>query len=38
LGLPDDIATAAAQSSSMKGNPVTLSHADLVAIVHQAIG
>jgi alcohol dehydrogenase class IV len=34
----DDIASQAAQSSSMKGNPVSLSHADLVAILHQAIG
>jgi alcohol dehydrogenase class IV len=33
----DDIAAKAAQSSSMKGNPVTLPHADLVSILLQAI-
>ena len=32
----DDIATQAMASSSMKGNPVALSHADLTAIVSQA--
>jgi alcohol dehydrogenase class IV len=32
----DDIATQAMASSSMKGNPVTLSHADLTAILSQA--
>src|SRR5580700_3162025 len=34
----DDIATQAMASSSMKGNPVTLSHADLTAILSQAGG
>jgi alcohol dehydrogenase class IV len=33
----DDIAAQALVSSSMKGNPVPLSHADLVAIVLQAL-
>jgi alcohol dehydrogenase class IV len=33
----DDIAAKAARSSSMQGNPVTLSHSDLVAILRQAI-
>jgi alcohol dehydrogenase class IV len=33
----DDIAAKAARSSSMQGNPVTLSHSDLVAIIRQAI-
>ena len=33
----DDIAAKAARSSSMQGNPVSLPHADLVAILLQAI-
>jgi alcohol dehydrogenase class IV len=33
----DDIAAKAAGSSSMQGNPVALSHSDLVAILRQAI-
>jgi alcohol dehydrogenase class IV len=35
--MADDIAAKALVSSSMKGNPVPLSHADLVAIVLQAL-
>jgi alcohol dehydrogenase class IV len=33
----DDVAAKAARSSSMQGNPVALSHADLRAIVLQAL-
>jgi alcohol dehydrogenase class IV len=33
----DDVAAKAARSSSMQGNPVTLTHSDLRAIVHQAL-
>jgi alcohol dehydrogenase class IV len=32
-----DIAAKAASSSSMQGNPVTLTHSDLSAVVHQAL-
>jgi alcohol dehydrogenase class IV len=32
-----DIAAQAASSSSMQGNPVTLTHSDLSAVVHQAL-
>lgn len=33
----DDIATKAAQASSMKGNPVPLDHASLVAVLREAL-
>jgi alcohol dehydrogenase class IV len=33
----DDVAVKAARSSSMQGNPVTLSHDDLRAILLQAL-
>jgi alcohol dehydrogenase class IV len=36
-GQADDIAAKAATSSSMQGNPVTLSHDELVAVVRQAL-